>query len=110
VSSITAKVGRAGAARAGVVTAAVARVSKATSGRNMPALPCSRRPGCERRQTRACRGLRWQARPAAAESFYASTDFSGDEWDDPEKRERLATFERVIAEAERAEGGAPRMP
>jgi hypothetical protein len=52
----------------------------------------------------------WQHAGAHRTRSYASTDFSGDEWDDPEKRERLATFERVIAEAERAEGGTPRTP
>ena len=31
---------------------------------------------------------------------YASADFSGDEWNDPERRERLAHFERVIRETE----------
>jgi hypothetical protein len=31
---------------------------------------------------------------------YASADFSGDEWNDPERTERLATFERVIHEME----------
>jgi hypothetical protein len=44
----------------------------------------------------------WQHGGSHRTRSYASTDFSGDEWDDPEKRERLAAFERVIAEAEAA--------
>jgi hypothetical protein len=36
---------------------------------------------------------------------YAAGDFSGAAWDDPERRERLAAFERVIAEMERGRAG-----
>jgi hypothetical protein len=48
----------------------------------------------------------WQHGGTHRTRAYAAADFSSAEWDDPEKRERLATFERVIAEAE----GSARTP
>jgi hypothetical protein len=42
----------------------------------------------------------WQHPGEFRTRSYASADFSGDEWNDPERRERLATFERVIHEME----------
>jgi hypothetical protein len=42
----------------------------------------------------------WQHAGEYRTHAYASADFSADEWNDPERRERLATFERVIHEME----------
>jgi hypothetical protein len=42
----------------------------------------------------------WQHPGTHRTRGYAADDFSGEEWNDPERRERLANFERVIAEAE----------
>jgi hypothetical protein len=45
----------------------------------------------------------WQHRGAHRTAAHAASDFSPAEWDDPERRERLAAFERAI-EAMRASG------